>query len=303
MNKYINLIIGLSIFLGACNLQQDIDLELPTYDSEYVVESYLQVGQPFFLTLTRSQPYFNDIEIEFVRDADVTITHEGRVFDLEPQELALGDPNLIGLGVDTMTLSVLRPLLGDTVVFYASIFPVPESYDTDFDLKISLPDGEELSATTQILRPVMIDSLVQQQNDNDTLSLLLTFFTDDGAQADYYRRVLEVREERERTAQDGTTSTERVTSVEQDFITDDAIYNGQPFAFGTGFQYAPGDTLINTLYHMTFDHFRYIETRDAAVAASLSPFGQPAVISSNIKGGLGIFTGISFDQQIAVIGQ
>ncbi|MEL6696110.1 MAG: DUF4249 domain-containing protein [Bacteroidota bacterium] len=300
MKPYILLILFASLFMGACNLQQEIDLELPEYDAEYVVESYLQVGQPFFLTLTESQPYFDDVTISYLKGADVTIEHKGEIFTLAEQTFRLDDPTLGAIGVDTGTLNILRPILGDTVTFYLNINLVPESYNEDFDLNITLPNGEALSAKTQILEPIPFDSLVFQQAANDTLSLLLSFFTDDGSQANFYRRVLEVREDQVISGSGDEEVTMRVTSVEQDFIADDVVFNGQPFAFGTGFDFAIGDTVINTLYHMTFDHYRFVETRDAAIAASLSPFGQPAVIYSNIKGGLGIFAGISLDRQVTV---
>ncbi|MEL6133230.1 MAG: DUF4249 family protein [Bacteroidota bacterium] len=182
MKPYILLILSVSFLLGACNLQQEIDLELPEYEPEYVVESYLQVGQPFFLTLTESQPYFDDVTIRYLNGADVTIEHKGQVFTLQEQTFRLDDPTLAGIGVDTATLNILRPILGDTVTFYLNINPVPEYFNEDFNLNIDLPNGESLSAKTQILEPVQIDSLVPQKSSNDTLSLLLTFFTDDGSQ-------------------------------------------------------------------------------------------------------------------------
>jgi len=282
----------------ACNLTQEVDLELPEYDPQVVVECYLQPGQPYLLTLVESTGYFEDVELNYVRDAIVTITHEGQTDTLQPLEFRFDDP-LLGLLIDTAQLGILRPILGDGLYFYGSFTPVPTDYNSDFALKVRLTDGRELSSVTQILPPVPIDT-VEWRFDEDSLAFSLTKVQDNPNQANYYRRLLQRRERR--ISQDGQDTT-WVSDVEQDFTLDDEFSNGELLTFGTPFVYRYQDTLINTLYHITADYYRFITTRDAAITASFSPFGQPAVVYSNIEGGMGIFTGISFDRKVTVIGE
>ncbi|MCI4671239.1 MAG: DUF4249 domain-containing protein [Bacteroidia bacterium] len=294
---YISLIA--SLFLASCgNLQQDIEIDIPEYDPQLVVECYLQPGLPYFLTLTRSQPYFDDIRVDYIEDAIVTISHSGGTDTLDEFNLDITDPTL-GLLADTAILNTFSSIFGDQLTFYASLRPVPELFNEDFNLEIKTLDGEVLTAKTQILNPVPIDSLVQEL-DEDSLAFILTYFTDEGDRTNYYRRVFEAQ----RPVID-STGTEPDTTFEfriiQDFVVDDDIFDGQPFAFGTDFEFAIGDTIRSTLYHMTQDHFEFYNTQAAAVQASLSPFGQPAVVHTNISGGRGIFTGLVFSQETYVI--
>ena len=52
-------IILFSALLMGCNLEQEIELDLPEYDSRPVVECYLEAGKPFSLLLSQSSPYFD----------------------------------------------------------------------------------------------------------------------------------------------------------------------------------------------------------------------------------------------------
>ena len=291
----------LPFWLMACNLTQEVDLDLPEYEPQVVVECYLQPGQPYLLTLVESTGYFEDAALNYVRDAVVTITHEGETDTLAPLEFNLSNP-LLGQVIDTAQLGILRPIIGEGLYFYASFRTVPRTYNTDFKLEITLPDGRQLRSVTQILPPVPIDTVEWRFND-DSLAFVLTKFQDDPNQANYYRRVLQQREPRLVDDGAGGQDTVWVTDVEQDFTLDDEISNGEQVTFGTAFEYRLGDTLINTLYHVTSDYYRFVTTRDAAITASFSPFGQPAIVYSNIEGGMGIFTGLTFDARLTIIGQ
>jgi len=132
-------------------------------------------------------------------------------------------------------------------------------------------------------------------------AFVLTYFTDEANTVDFYRRVFEAPRIRVDTSENGMVdSTRRIREI-QDFVTDDVIFNGQPFAFGTDFEFEVGDTVFGTLYRVPQDYFDFVNTRDEAVAAALRPFGQPAVVASNINGGKGIFVGLSFVTETYVI--
>lgn len=266
------------VLLPACDLEREVDLKLPDYTPQVVVECYLQPGQPYALTLLRSVSYFDPVRIDYVKDAVVKIHHRGRTERLD----MVGFPiTLAGPGFE-----VQRPIFGDSLFFYLSAQLVQAEYDTDFELEITTPDGKQLSAKTRILRPVSIDTLEYKFND-DSLAFLLTKFQDNPNEKNWYRRVL----------QKGTTRDE----PDQDFTINDEISNGQQITFGTAYNYKRGDTLISTLYHITKEYYDFRETIDAAFTANLSPFGQPASIASNIQGGIGIFTGITFDRKQIII--
>ncbi|MEL6651470.1 MAG: DUF4249 domain-containing protein [Bacteroidota bacterium] len=289
------------LLLTACDLQQEVELNLPEYESQLVVESYLQPGNPYVLTLFESTPFFGDVQIQYVRDAEVVISHNGINDTLVPLELPLDFAFPPGF-VDTTILQQLAPVLGESAYLYTSLNTVPEDYESEFKLSITTQDGRTTSATTFIPPPVEVDSVIVRFNE-DTLALVLTQFQDDPDKANFYRRLLEVRVVDTIVSEAGDTLFNYRSRTEQDFFVDDQINNGDVQTFGTLFEYEVGDSIINTIYHVTEDYSRFVETRDAAIIASFSPFAPPTVVYTNIDGGVGIFTGFTFTQKLTVIEQ
>ncbi|MDX2283000.1 MAG: DUF4249 domain-containing protein [Bacteroidia bacterium] len=285
--------------LAACNLQQEVDIDLPEYEPQTVVECYLQPGQPYLLILTESSGFFEDIRIRYVRGAQITIRNGSNTVTLQPAEFGINTPG-IGQLLDTALLRRLVPIFGESIYLYTSFLPVPADYASDFELKATLPDGRTLSALTRILPPVSgLEQEVKFGSSGE--ALVLTKFQDDAGTANFYRRVLELRRTEIRQNSQGQPDTVLVVRSEQDFVVDDDISNGQQITFGTGFFYDPGDTLVGTIYHITSDYYQYINTRDAAIAANLNPFSQPATVYSNIQGGKGIFTGMTLVRDTAIV--
>ncbi|MDP5171141.1 MAG: DUF4249 domain-containing protein [Bacteroidia bacterium] len=301
MNKltYIFSFFLLSISLYSCDLTQNIEVDLPEYESEIFVESYLQPGLPFSVVMTRTVGYFDDLQLIYVEDAVVSVTYNNQTDTLTPLELPLNTPGL-ELLLDTALINSFREFLGDAIYLYGSLTPVPTLYDSPFVLNVTTADGVQLSATTIIPRPVEFEDPVIRFNDEER-ALILTRFQDNADTKDYYRRILAVREQDIIENEDGTVDTVWVSDEEQDFIVDDELTNGEIQVFGTTFDYSRGDTLIQTIYSVTGDYADFITTRDAAIGASLSPFGQPARLKSNIEGGQGIFTGQSRSELVTII--
>ncbi|MEM7655254.1 MAG: DUF4249 domain-containing protein [Bacteroidota bacterium] len=293
--------IVLGVLLTACNLTQEVEIELPEYEPQIVVESYLRPGLPYLVTMVESTSFFDDVELDYVRDATVTISHEGTTDTLLPIEIDLNTPGLEGV-LDTALLKTLEPIIGQGIYLYGALQLVPEVYNEPFELSIKTQDGRELSATTYIPEPVAQDSFKYRFNE-DSLAIVLTQFTDIAGEVNFYRRVLEEREPRISENTDGTQDTTWVDDVEQEFILDDDLGDGEPFVFGTTFEYQAGDTLFSTIYHITPEYYRFLETRDAAITASFSPFAPPAVVSTNIEGGAGIFAGFTGERLMLVVGE
>jgi len=296
---YLLPILASLMVLTACDLQQQVELDLPEYEPLLVVESYLQPGNPYIVTLVESSDFYGDIKINFVRDAEVVISHDGINDTLAPFEIPLDFAFPPGF-VDTTLLQQLAPILGEGAYIYTSLNSVPEDYNSEFRLSVTAPDGRTLSANTFIPAPVEADSIIIRY-DEDSLALMLTQFQDDPAQANYYRRVLERRVVDTIVSEAGDTSYNYRSRTEQDFFTNDEINNGEVITFGTLYEFERGDSLINTIFHVTEDYSRFVETRDAAIIASFSPFAPPTVVYSNIEGGLGIFTGFTFTERLTII--
>jgi hypothetical protein len=265
------------LFLAACNLEKEIDLQLPEYENQFIVECYLEPGQPFTLLLSRSASYFDPFPTttnEFLEniledDAEVTITHNDITYTLKNQ-----------LVFNPFTRKVFN---------YFSEEKVPVDYESDFELYIRTKDGKIITAETRILPVIPIDSVVVQFAETDTLARVLTYFTDVPQQKNYFRRMLHL------------SSLDSIP--EQDFATDDRFVEDL-VVFGTAYDYAEGDTIINTLYHIDQAYYEFLLSVAIAVNANGNPFGQPSPVISNLQGdadALGIFTGLSYDRVVTII--
>lgn len=263
----------------ACDLEQEIEIDLSDYEPQLVVECYLQTGKPFSLLLTESAPYFEQFPSEtndfinqlLVDSAQVVISHKGTEYILEN-----------GLFFDFEDQKFFN---------YQNQSFVPEDYDSAFELYILSKDGREIEATTRLLPKVPIDSIVVEFSEEtvDSLARVLTYFTDDPNTQNFYRRML------------NEVSLDSLAL--QDFTIDDRLYDG-PVVFGSGFIFAPGDTVYNTLFHITEDYYNFLESVQNASSANINPFGQPSPINSNIKGNtraIGIFTGLSYERIQTII--
>lgn len=262
------------IALSACNLEQEVEIDLPEYEVRPVLEAYVEPGERYRLLLTLSAGYFaplpsldNLLEELLLDSAEVSITHDGVTYQLE--NTLLFDPT---------TLKIYNYAAGSNDL-------VPTESDLPFELNITLPNGETIRAETRLLPQVEIDSVViefpETGNPGDTLARALTYFTDNPNTDNFYRRMLQLNS---------------LDSLpEQDFVTDDRLVEDSTIAFGTGFNYKVGDTLITTLYHISEDYATFLESVDGAAAANGNPFGQPSPVISSLEGtanALGVFTGL-----------
>jgi hypothetical protein len=167
---------------------------------------------------------------------------------------------------------------------------VPADPGVEYTLNITLSDGKTVTGKTIMLPLVQIDSVPVQFNPTkDTLAQTFMYITDDLSTVDFYRRMLNY----------GT-----LDSVAQDFVTSDRFSTTSKVVFGMGYDLTVGDTVFNTIFHITPEYYDYIESVQLAVASSFNPFGQPSVIKSNVTGTavpLGIFTCLVYDRDTTII--
>lgn len=264
--------------LAACNLEKEVDINLPEYDRQPVVECYLEPGKPFRLLLTQSYSFFDPFGLDssflqktLLDGATVTIAYNGQV-DTLPNQISLEQ--------------------GQFKIFnYTGNKIVPADPGIEYTLHITLPNGKAVSGTSTMLPKVPIDSIkVEWSPEKDTLARVLTYITDDRTQTNYYRRMLNY----------GSLD----SIPDQDFLANDRIATTELIAFGTGYELTEGDTVINTIFHISKDYYDYVESVQLAVFGNQNPFAQPSPIKSNVSGTgnpLGIFTCLVYDRDTTVI--
>lgn len=277
-NNYILFILTLFLF-GACNLEKEVEIDLPEYNSQPIIECYLEPGQPFRLLLSRSNAYFDPFPGEddilaflddiLIADADVLVRYNGETIVLNNE-----------LRIDPNSLKIFN---------YVSDRIVPQQYGQNFELEVILPDGTTIESQTTLLEPIPIDSIAIEFN-ADSMARSLIYIKDDKSTPRFYRRTLHFNS---------------LDSVpQQDFLADNSIVDNGLLVFGSGFQSEIGDTIFNTIYHIDKAYYDFQLSVRGSVAANGNPFGQPGEIFSNVTGSanaIGIFTGLSYDRVTTIV--
>jgi len=261
--------------LISCNLSKEVDINLPVYGSQPVVECYLIPGERYQLLLTKSNSFFDPLTIDnpaayleslLLKGADVKIIYNNDTIQLQ----------------ETLTFNPENGQISN----YSTQEIVPDDSNATFELLITLADGSTITSSTIIPTLVRIDSTkVEYANQNKTRATIFIYHQDNRNTLDFYRRMIHV--------------SSLDSAAQQDYTTDDKINDTESVAYGTFYEREDkksvvGDTLIFTLIHVTKEYNDFSSSKSNANSANGNPFGQPGQIKSNVSGiskPIGIFTG------------
>lgn len=261
MKNIITSIAAATLFLSCT---KDYDIQLPPHESRLVVECYLEDGQPMRALITESTA-LNDTSGRPPLDLQaVVVISRGNVRDtLRPVPF-----------LDTARRQFYN---------YTSTRTVRANYNSGEEWRIDVRDnkGRTATATTRFLPPVAIGSITPIFNGNRE-AYCLTRFMDPPGGDNYFRLVL--------------ANTQRYDSIELTQLFDqNFVNNGGEVIYGSGYDFKQGDTIHATLYHITPEYHRYLQTLETATGALVNPFAASGEVVSNIRGGLGVFAALSYD--------
>lgn len=246
--------------LASCNLEKEIDVPLPTRESSLVVECYLEPGEPYRLILYESEGFFKAPgPPPSVEDAEVYIFHSKDTIELK---------NLVSIDFER-----------GRIFNYSSNAIVPNEYYSEYRLLVKDKKGRVLSGITTNLPPVEIDSIKWIYNEEGDQAGPAIYFQDDPAVDNYYRYLVNA---------DSLTG-----DIRRDFLINDATFQTSQALITARPRSDRGVTLYLSLLNLTSDHYKFLESTEGAVRANSNPFGQASSIQSNVRGGYGIFTGLS----------
>lgn len=252
---------------------QNITIDLPEYESQLVVESYLDANISFYVvSVTESVSFFTpgtlpvSQSLPVVNSAIITITH-GNITDTIPY-------------IDSLRVYI-KPLQNSMQA-------------TDFEpylLRVEDTATNRIAtATTRFLPQIPIDTVLYLLNDSLQAAMLLYFY-DPKPDTNYYKPWFA----------NAANIFDRDSLYTWEFG-DKALGNDRT-SVGMDYHYRLNDTVVARLYHISREYYRFLDTVDDAADASSGPFTRPARIESNIQGGTGIFTALTYDQRIVVIKQ
>ena len=285
------------LVIAGCNLENDIDVVLPPYTPELVVECYLQAGEVPRLTVVESGAYLPTT----VGTGQPTIT----LPTATTPTLGLGLPNgiTIQLPVDiTVSLTLpdgqvmpLRFLPGidsarRKVYTHIGTAPLALQAGQRFALEVRDTRGRRVTGTAAVPAFIPIDSVRYGFNGlsgPDRQANFITRWTDPAATANYYYLLLNKSSE--------------PNDDSGDYLLNDQLFNGQTYTALTTYRFTPGDTMTATLYHLEQAHFNFQQSVLGAVAANGNPFAQPARIRSTVQGGLGVFAVLVTDRRTLIL--
>jgi hypothetical protein len=264
--SHLHLLLLLPLVCGSCSLQKDIDLELPPFQSELIAECYLEPGQPYRLTVFQSTSFFDRVEPILATNVIVTISHKGK----------------------TDTLAFNPSYDKETRKFYThtSATKVNGQPGDTYFLRIKDTRGREMTGSTTLLKPVLIDTVEWKFNERNN-AYLLTRFRDDPKVENFYRFMIH-EDSLNRGPDINFTTTEKVSDTEM-------------ITLGTSYRYQNLDTLFVTLYNLEEPYFQFLNSVGDAEDANGNPFAQPARVRSTLTGGTGVFTNLAYDRKKLVI--
>ncbi|MCP2043774.1 DUF4249 domain-containing protein [Pontibacter sp. HSC-36F09] len=260
------LLMPLLLLLASCDLEQEVEVKLPPHESQLVVECYLEPGKTLRAVVLESVSYFNDPELPLVPDAEVFITHKGRTIKLPFSPVQNKETGKYFTHRHSEILN-LQP--GDVVT-----------------LEVKDSKGRHVTGTTTIMGQVPIEAVEWKFNEKNK-AYLLTSYQDDPNTENFYRYMVN---------RDSLSN-----SSQRDFISSDRLTNGQRVSYGSGYEYEEGDTLVVSLFHIEQQYYDFLGSVSDARNANGNPFAQPSRIVSSVKGGIGIFTNLSYNRKTVVI--
>lgn len=265
---------------SAC--QSEIEVDLPDYQSKLVVEGYIENGKPAMVMLSRSIPFFQHIDLNYVvnnvlvMDAVVTLTTS----DGESEQLSFVPSS-------------------ESPYMFAYMGNIRGKENTSYDLKIEWK-GQTYTSTTSILHTFDLDSIGFDQSMellNDTMKTIRALLTDDPMEANYYQIYVKVH---------GKNLHDRLWVTTLPVAFDDATFSGLQFnvevmrANPSSFlmpemtdeekeeyfrmTYRPGDTVYVKYGLIDYASYQFWCTGGNNAALGQNPFTNPTPTFSNIKG-------------------
>lgn len=283
MNKkhwIIGVCLPLLLLFQAC--QSEIEVDLPDYEPKLVVEGYVENGKPPRVMLTRSVPFFQHMDMDYIMDNVLIMDASVIVYaeDGEAQRLQFTNCN-------------------DSPYRYAYVGRFPGRENMRYNLEIEW-HGKKYTASTQVLHTFELDSIgfyTKPELLGSSRKTIRALLTDDPLELNFYQFFVKL---------DCKTIHDRVWVTTLPVAFDDVTFSGLTFNYEVlranpsaffmplmteeqqkeyfRMTYRPGDTVYVKYGLIDYDSYQFWNTGGNNASLGQNPFTNPTPTISNIKG-------------------
>ena len=305
MKIILNILI-ISLLFVSCT--KEIEIDIPGYEEQLVVDGRIETGQPPFILLSKSKDIYAPTDINsfmnsFVTGAIITISNGTTIVQLTEMctdNLPPGSEEYVAnlLGVSVANLS------NYTICGYTSLDQnIWGEIGKTYDLNIQL-EGKTYTSSTTIVPPTPLDAVFwKPDGDLTTHGYFWATVSDPPGQYDAYKWEI-------KRINLGTDNQPLDATFIEPFgpVSDDKFFDGITFDFfieNPGAHedeiepehrglYPLGDTVVIKFSKMDKAVYEFMEKKYTQLATAGNPFATPTNIPNNITGGaLGIWAGYS----------
>ncbi len=281
-SKYL-ILSGLITLLFSC--EKNVSVDIPTASEEVVVEGRIETDTFPIVVLSKTLPFFGEIN----RNEFLNQTIPGATV-------------VVSDGTLTDTLIQILPDYG---VYFGT--QIRGQAGKSYTLSVQV-NGKTLRSVTTIPYPVKLDSVWWKVNGNkDSLGFAWAHLTDPDTIGNCYQWLAQ-RLNKYTYGKEIGRQKDSVFVAGLGSAFEDKFFNGKSFDFSFArgefsfsdkeddtndeqFYFKRGDTVVVKYCSIDRASFEFWRTEDSQVQSNGNPFGSPAPISTNIKGGLGIWAG------------
>jgi hypothetical protein len=266
------IILALILFVVSCNSKKEIDLKLPPYKPQYLVECYLTPNEPFRLLLSQSSGIESSIPLNPLVLADVRVFHKSDTILFDDLPI-----------IDTSYYKAYN-YVSNSIVEYDTVNP--------YFLEIRIRNSNDvLRAQTKFLKRPKINKIGMSTINGTDISLNLSIDDVSKIENNYYYFMII----------DSLKKYDFEVRPRNSALFDDKLITDGKVAIYTSYKYNEGESLLARVYNITKDHYDFLASVDEAQNANGNPFGRPTFLVSNVSGAVGIFTALNFDEKKLVV--
>lgn len=278
---YVSATVFFSLLISSC--EKDISIDLPKPEDKLVVEGTIETGQFPYVILTKNSPYY---ETFYTKDLGKYFVHGAKVIVSEISN---------GIIVKTDTLSELQlDTLGVKVSVYIS-FNIKGVVGNTYTLNIT-SGSQTVSAVTTIPASYPLDSVwakYDEDKSNPDLVRLICRYTDPPALGQNARYFTKRNNEPFYPGLNSVFDDAVINGTTFDFPLDRGINRNGEDSFKDYGYFFKGDTIEVKWCNIDRATFNFWRTVEFELGSQGNPFAAPIKVQSNIKDGLGIWSGYS----------